>query len=76
MSVTICAFTSDPTEAPLLRVPIRPDADNGLRSESRLMVDKLTTVPRSKLGSRIGVLSPPDIARLERAIVVFLGIGN
>ncbi len=44
-SITICAFTSDPTEAPLFRLPVEPNERNGLRSASRLMVDKITTVP-------------------------------
>ncbi|MGH9155709.1 MAG: type II toxin-antitoxin system PemK/MazF family toxin, partial [Acidimicrobiales bacterium] len=55
-SVTVCAFTTDPTEAPLLRIPVAPDEINGLRESCSLMVDKITTVPRAKLGERIGRL--------------------
>jgi mRNA interferase MazF len=73
-SVTICAFTSDPTDAPLFRLAIEPSGTNGLRFVSRLMVDKITTVPKSKIGTRLGRLAPEDIVRLDRAIVVFLGI--
>jgi len=75
MSITVCAFTSDETDAPLFRLPITPEARNGLRSPSRLMVDKLTTVPKSKLGERIGKLDDEDMVRLNRAIAVFLGLG-
>ncbi len=71
-SVTICAFTTDPTEAPLLRVRVEPDERNKLDQPSSLMIDKLTTVPRSNLSSRIGRLSDEDTVRLNRAIVVFL----
>jgi mRNA interferase MazF len=53
-SITVCAITTDPTDAPLLRLPVEPNEANGLRAPSRLMVDKLTTVPKSKLGSRLG----------------------
>lgn len=73
-SITICAFTTDPTDAPLFRPPIEPDGFNGLRSTCRLMVDKITTVPKTKLGSRIGHLADEDIVRLNRAVLVFLGI--
>ncbi len=73
-SVTICAFTSDPTDAPLFRLPIDTSDRNGLRSISRLMVDKITTVARDKLGERIGHLDDDDIVRLNRAILVFLGL--
>ena len=75
-SVTICPFTTDPTEAPLIRLEIEPTALNGLRQRCRLMVDELTTVARSKLGERIGVLGDEDMGRLSRAIVVFLGIAS
>jgi mRNA interferase MazF len=73
-SVTVCAVTTDPTEAPLLRVRVDPDSHNGLHQASSLMVDKLTTVPRARLGSRIGRLADEDMVRLGRAMVVFLGL--
>jgi mRNA interferase MazF len=75
-SVTICAFTTDPTEAPLLRIPITADAMNGLRQPSSLIVDKITTMPRSKLGEQIGRLADEDMVALSRAIVVFLGVAG
>lgn len=75
-SVTVCAFTTDPTDAPLFRLEVQPTPENGLNDASRLMVDKLTTVPREKLGKRIGSLSNADMLRLNRAIVVFLGLAG
>lgn len=74
-SVTLCAFTTDPTEAPLFRLLLEPDESNGLREPSRLMVDKITTVPKSKLGTSLGRLSDEDTVRLNRAVAVFLGLG-
>lgn len=73
-SVAICPFTTDPTEAPLFRVSISAHPGNGPRARSRLMVDKLTTVRRSRLGSRLGTLDDADVVRFNRAMVVFLGI--
>ncbi|MCI0430399.1 MAG: type II toxin-antitoxin system PemK/MazF family toxin [Rhodospirillales bacterium] len=75
-SVTICAFTTDPTDAPLIRLVVEPSESNGLRSASRLMVDKITTVPKGKLGSRIGRLSDEEVVRLNRAILIFLGLAG
>jgi mRNA interferase MazF len=75
-SVTICPFTSDPTDAPLLRIAIEPSEGNGLRAVSRIMVDKVTTVPRNKLGKRVGQLSDSDVLRLNRAVVMFLGLAD
>jgi mRNA interferase MazF len=73
-SITVCAFTSDPTEAPLFRLPVEPNARNGLRAVSRLMVDKITTVPKSKVGAPVGRLDDADLVRLNQAILVFLGL--
>jgi len=73
-SVTICVFTTDPTEAPFFRVPIEPSRKNGSQNVSRLMADKLTTVARNRLGERIGRLTEADMRRLNRAILVFLGL--
>jgi mRNA interferase MazF len=73
-SITVCAFTTDQTDAPLIRLLIKPDVNNGLHVVSRLMVDKLTTVPKSKLGKRIGRLDDQDILRLNQAILVFFGL--
>ena len=73
-SITVCAFTTDPTEALLFRFPVEPNERNGLRSPSRLMVDKITTVPKSKVGERIGRLDDEDVVRLNQAVMVFLGL--
>ena len=75
-SVTVCAFTTDHTDAPLFRLPVEPDEVNGLREPCSLMVDKVTTVPRAKLGERIGRLSDEELVRLGRAILVFLGLAG
>jgi mRNA interferase MazF len=74
-SITICAVTTDPTDAPLFRLLIEPDASNGLRAPCRLMVDKIT-VPKPKVGARMGRLDDEDILRLNRAVVVFLGLAG
>lgn len=73
-SITICAFTADETDAPLFRLPVEPSGYNELRVACRLMVDKITTTPKSKAGARIGRLDDEDILRLNRAITVFLGL--
>jgi mRNA interferase MazF len=75
-SITVCALTTDPTDAPLFRLPVEPTEGNGLRSPSRLMVDKITTVAKTKLGSCIGRLDDDEILRLNRAMLVFLGLAG
>ncbi|MDA8288926.1 MAG: type II toxin-antitoxin system PemK/MazF family toxin [Actinomycetota bacterium] len=75
-SVTVCGFTTDPTEAPLFRLLVEVSEQNGLNEPSSLMIDKLTTVRRAKLGERIGRLADEDMVRLDRAVVVFLGLAG
>ena len=47
-SITVCAFTSDPTDAPLFHLLVAPSERNGLRTSPRLMVDEVTTMAKSK----------------------------
>jgi len=75
-SITICAFTSDPTDAPLFRLVVEPSRSNGLGVRSRVVVDKVSTVPKSKLGRRIGKLADKDLVRLNRALMIFLGLAG
>jgi mRNA interferase MazF len=73
-SVTICPFTTHIIDAPLIRLPVEPSKRNGLRAQSSLMVDKITTVARGKLERLVGVLEAEDQARLSHAVIVFLGL--
>lgn len=64
-SITICPFTTDSTEAPLFRLVVEPNERNGLRSHCRLLVDRITTVPKTKMGARVGHLNDEDMVRLN-----------
>jgi mRNA interferase MazF len=75
-SITVCPFTTDPVEAPLLRLPIEPSDENGLDQRCRLMIDKVTTVPRSSLGERLGRLRDDELVALNRSLIVFLGLAS
>lgn len=74
--MTICPFTANPTPAPLFGLPIAPTQSTGLTATCNLMVDKVMTVPKTKVGTRIGRLEDADPVRLNRAIVVFLGLAG
>ncbi len=75
-SITLCVFTTDTTDAPLLRLLIEATDRNGLKSASRLMIDKLTTVPKARLGKLVGRLNDEDLIRMNRALTVFLGLAR
>ena len=73
-SISICPLTTFPADAPLFRLLIEPTEQNGLRAACSLMIDKITTVPKARLGARIGRLADRDMARVNRAVLVFLGV--
>jgi mRNA interferase MazF len=75
-SVTVCPLTTHQVDAPLIRLAVEPSERNSLRSTSHAMIDKITTVSKKKLEYRIGRLSDEDIVRINRAIVVFLGLAS
>jgi mRNA interferase MazF len=75
-SITVCPLTSHPQSTQVARLPVMPNDLNGLRLPCRLMVDKISTVPRNKLRAKIGQLDDKDMTRLNRSIIVFLGIAG
>jgi mRNA interferase MazF len=60
----------------LFRLVTQPRERNGLNLPCRLMVDKITTVPKGRIGNQIGRLDDEDIVRLNRAVLVFLGFAG
>lgn len=75
-SITLCPLTTHAVDAPLIRVAIEPSSRNGLEIASHAMIDKITTVSKSKLAHRIGSLAGEDMRRISSAVVVFLGIAD
>ena len=76
LSTTFCPLTTNPTSAPLFRLPITLNERNGLTNHCSRMIDKITTLARTKIGTKIGRLSDEDIVRLNRAVLVFLGLAG
>jgi mRNA interferase MazF len=75
-SVTVCPLTTNATEAPLTRITVGATAATGIEQPSQIMVDKVTTVPRANVRDRLGRLADADLVRLDRALVVFLGLAG
>jgi mRNA interferase MazF len=75
-SVTVCGFTTHASDAPLIRLLVAPTAANGLRQNCWIMVDKIITVPRSRLGARLGQLDAAGKVALGRALAVYLGLAG
>ena len=75
-SVTVCPLTTNPVDAPLIRIAVEPTAATGIEQLSQIMVDKITTMPRANLRDRLGRLADTDLLRLDRALLVFLGLAQ
>jgi mRNA interferase MazF len=75
-SVTVAPVTSTLVNAPLFRLAVEPSSRNGLRALSQVMVDKLTTVRRERIGATIGELEPETLTRVNRALALWLGIAG
>lgn len=75
-SLTVCLITTDPADPSVFHVAVDPTAENGLRATSRPMVDKVITVPKSRLGPCIGRLRDDDLLRPNRSLLVFLGLAR
>lgn len=75
-SVTVLPVTSTLSPAPLLRITVRPSAQNGLQKTSQVMVDKALTVRRDKLGPAFGRIEVDTLIEVERSLAVFLGIAK
>lgn len=75
-SITICGFTTDTVDLPLFRIAVQPSASNGLEFPSRIMADKVLTLPKAKLRRRIGQLDRADLMRLDEALRLFLGLAG
>jgi len=72
-TVTVVPLTSDRVRQEVFRVQLEPSEENGLRQRSHVMIDKIATLPRAKMGTFIGRVSNEDMALVDRALAVFLG---
>jgi mRNA interferase MazF len=74
-SVTLVPLTSTIVDAPLVRLTVDPGRENGLSRVSQVMVDKVLTLPREKIGETIGHLDEAVMIRVTRALAMWLGVG-
>jgi mRNA interferase MazF len=74
-SIVICPITSHLVDAPLFRLSISPSRENGLKTESQIMVDKINAVRREHIAKKIGRIDEAEAASVERALAIWLEIG-
>ena len=72
----VALFTTDPTVAPLLRLPVAPDATNNLSRPCSLMAEKIAAVPRAKLQRFVGRLDAARMAQVNVLVATVLGLAR
>lgn len=75
-SMTVLPITSTIVAAPLLRITLEPSQKNGLHKPSQVMIDKVLTVKRDKVGPAFGQVDADVMLEVERCLAVFLGIAK
>ena len=73
-TVIVALITSELEDAPISRPLVQPDAHNKLHLPSHVMIDIVVTAHRDKIGYVIGRLSAPDMAQVQQALLVILGL--
>lgn len=74
-TVTVLLISGTLVEAPLIRLTVQPDAGNGLRKPSQVMIDKAMTIRRDRLGEPFGRLDDETMVSVNRALALFFGFG-
>lgn len=75
-SVTVLPITSTIVNAPLLRITIEPDENNNLEKISQVMIDKIITIKKEKIGNAFGCVQDKILREIERNLILFLGIAK
>jgi len=75
-SVVLCLISSHPQDIPAFRILLEPGPGNGLLQRSQIMVDKILTVPRARIGSVIGRLDDETLLRLNRTLAFVVGLAE
>ena len=73
-TITVLLLTSSLVEAPLLRVTLEPDGNNGLQKQSQVMIDKTMTIRREKIGEAFGFVNTEAMQTIRRLQAVVLNI--
>lgn len=75
-SIAVCLMTTDVVEAALFRVTVEPTADNGLKTRSQIMIDKIVSLKRGRIDKRVGALDVHTMLQVNRSLAFWLGLGG
>jgi mRNA interferase MazF len=74
--VLVCPMSSELSDALLTRPVVAPDVKNGLRRASQIMTAKLSAIPRQRIREVLGSLDQEAMHKLDRALLIVLGLAR
>ena len=75
-TVTVALLTSTALDVPLIRVPLEPSDNNGLRIRSYVMIDQIFSARTRRVGRVFGRLDDTDLLAVNRALALFIGVAS
>ena len=75
-TILVCPLSTDIQYSPRLRPFVEPSTDNGLRVRSQIMTDKILPLRRDRIRAVLGILNSETIDRLDRALLIVLGLAR
>ena len=73
-TITVLLISSAVVDAPLFRIDVLPDPENGLSKPCQIQVDKAMTIKREKIGAAIGQVNDAMMLRVNRALALWMGL--
>jgi mRNA interferase MazF len=75
-TIIICPMSSHVEDSPYLRPAIQPSPENGLRQRSQIMTERITAARRDRVRNILGHLQSHDRERLDKALLIVLGLAR
>lgn len=73
-SVTVLPLTSEIYDEHLIRITLYSEKNRGLKVTSQAMIDKVTTIPKTKVGEVIGWIEKDTLQVINSALRRFLDL--
>lgn len=73
-TVTLCPITTYPVGIGRIRVPVQAAAATGLDTDGEVEIDRITTVRRTSIGQRVGLLPDDIMRRIDRSLKNWLDL--
>jgi mRNA interferase MazF len=73
-SILLCPLTSDVETSGPVRVHIEATAANQLKTDSLVMVDKITAISLARCRTCLGALQPSELVQLDAALALVIGL--